>query len=109
MNCSRAERPASCVRIAKSDDQGEIARVWVYFIRNDLHDRPYALIEDLFVEPRARGRRLADEIMREAHDAARDNDCYKVVAASRHDRPWVHGIYLRLGYADHGKEFRLDL
>lgn len=109
MRFSHNAAPASCTRIIANDAQGVTGRVWVYVIRNDLNTRPYALIEDLFVVPRARGQHLADDLMREAHQVAKTENCHKVVACSRHDRPWVHAIYRRLGYTDHGIEFRLDL
>jgi len=44
---------------------------------NDLHKRPFGLLEEL-------------------------------IATSRHARQRVHALYARLGFTDHGKEFRMD-
>ena len=101
---------AEGVRFAYTDDSGnEVARARLYFHENDLHGRPYAYVEDVFVDAAARGQKLADAIMHELITEARHRDCYKIVAGSRHDRPWVHKIYLEIGFTDHGKEFRMDL
>jgi hypothetical protein len=35
--------------------------------------------------------------------------CYMLIATSRHSRPKVHDLYRRLGFEDHGIEFRMDL
>ncbi len=101
---------AEGIRFTYSDASGkELARARLYFHENDLHERPYAYVEDVFVDPTARGQHLADRIMQELVTEARRRNCYKIVAGSRYDRPWVHKIYLNLGFADHGKEFRMDL
>lgn len=98
------------IRFAYTDVSGkELARARLYFHENDLHDRPYAYVEDVFVDPAARGQRLAKAIMQEMVAEARRRNCYKIVAGSRYDRPWVHKIYLDLGFTDHGKEFRMNL
>jgi len=39
---------------------------------------------------------------------AKRHRCYKLIATSRHARNRVHALYDRLGFKDHGKEFRVD-
>lgn len=34
--------------------------------------------------------------------------CYKLIATSRTSRPKVHELYHRLGFTQHGVEFRID-
>ena len=95
-----------CLRDAKGE---EIAHAYLYLMLNDLHPgQPFGLLEDVFVveEHRHKGHgvRLIRYVIKEAETVG----CYKLIATSRHGRPEVHDLYLRLGFADHGKEFRLD-
>jgi hypothetical protein len=39
---------------------------------------------------------------------AKRRDCYKLIATSRYARDRSHALYARLGFTDHGKEFRMD-
>lgn len=102
--------PCRGIRLsAKDEDGNEIGRVWLYVIWNNLHSRPYGYVEDLYVEEDARGLGVARELMRALLREADRQCCYKVIAGSRHERPHVHAFYEKLGFRDHGKEFRLDL
>ena len=87
----------------------ELARVRLYILDNDLHRRPFGLIEDLYVAPEHRGQGLAKKLLARALAEARRHRCYKLIANSRTERPEVHGLYRGLGFQDHGIEFRLDL
>ncbi len=86
-----------------------IGRAYLYILRNDLHDRPFGFLEDVFVDPDFRGQGLAGQLVNVVINEARKRGCYKLVAASRHERTRVHDLYLRLGFKNHGLEFRLDL
>lgn len=87
----------------------EVGRIFVYFIKNDLHEQPYALIEDLFIEEKFRGQGLGTKLIRKAVEEARKAGCYKIICTSRYSKEKVHRLYLKLGFKDYGKEFRLDL
>jgi len=86
-----------------------IGRAYLYVLRNDLHDRPFGFLEDVHVDPAFRGQGLATQLVHCVINEARKRGCYKLVAASRHERDKVHDLYLRIGFKDHGLEFRLDL
>jgi GNAT superfamily N-acetyltransferase len=87
----------------------EIARISIIYIKNDLHEEPYALIEDLYVEEFYRGKGYARKLFEAAIEEAKKANCYKIIATSRYSRDKVHDFYLRLGFEDYGKEFRLNL
>ncbi len=97
------------VKLALSKAGKEIARVRLFFIENELHDQPYALIEDLFVQEEFRGQSLGSRLMRAAIEEAKKNGCYKILATSRNEREKVHEFYRQLGFKEWGKEFRLEL
>lgn len=87
----------------------EMGRVRIYFIGNDLHDKPYALIEDLYIDEAYRGQSLGTKLMQAAIEEAKKAGCYKILATSRYSREQVHQFYLKLGFKDWGKEFRLNV
>jgi len=97
-------------RLSFKDSLGrEVARVRLYLIRNDLHDRPYGYVEDLYVDPSQRGAGLGAQMMEQLIKLARTLGCYKVTAASKDARQAAQALYDKLGFARHGVEFRLDL
>lgn len=75
---------------------------------NDLHEAPFGLLEDVYVEESQRGNGLGSALVVEVIAAAREAGCYKLVATSRTSRPKVHELYERLGFEAHGVEFRID-
>jgi len=76
---------------------------------NSLHEAPFGLLEDVYVDESVRGSGLGTEIVNAVVTEAKGRGCYKLVATSRYARPKVHELYVRLGFKDHGKEFRIDL
>jgi len=66
-------------------------------------------LEDVFVDENLRGRGLGMQIINAIIKEAKRNKCYKIVATSRHSRPKVHRLYEKLGFKNHGIEFRMDL
>ncbi len=103
------EMPGRARKVALSSKGKEIGRIWIHFLHNDLHEQPYALIEDLFVEEKWRGNGLGSKLVKAALAEAKKEGCYKVLATSRHTRPQVHEFYRKLGFQDWGKEFRMSL
>lgn len=97
------------IRYSKKVRGKEIARARLFILYNDLHDRPFGFLEDVFVYESARGQGIATTMCKRIIADARKRKCYKIVATSRYSRPHVHKIYESLGYRDHGKEFRIDL
>jgi GNAT superfamily N-acetyltransferase len=109
VNIARDERPARGIRFSIGDERGEVARAYLYIMRNDLHDVPFGLLEDVFVAESERGSGLGTALVKEVIAAAREAGCYKLIATSRVSRPKVHELYERLGFASYGIEFRLNL
>jgi GNAT superfamily N-acetyltransferase len=105
-------RPARAegLRFSIDQDGREVARAYLYLAENDLYPgRWFGLLEDVFVDESARGRGLGSAIIRHVVAEARRRGCYKLVATSRHGRQPVHDLYRRLGFAEWGREFRLEL
>lgn len=96
------------VKFSVEEDGKEIGRAYLYVLRNELHERPFGLLEDVFVEDSFRGRGFGSDLVKSVIEDARKKDCYKLICTSRYAKSKVHDLYLSLGFVDHGKEFRMD-
>jgi GNAT superfamily N-acetyltransferase len=102
--------PASGLRFTVEVEGREVGRAYLYILKNDLHEQPFGLLEDVFIDHESRklglGNRLIRAILMEAHN----QNCYKVIATSRNDgsRDVVHAWYERCGFKSYGTEFRMD-
>ncbi len=108
MDVTRETRAAQGIRFSVKRDGTEVARAYLYLMNNDLHDEPFGLMEDVFVDESQRGEGLGTKLVDEVVAAAKEIGCYKLIATSRDARPKVHELYRRLGFADHGREFRMN-
>ncbi len=90
------------------DGGKEVARAYLYILKNDLHEKPFGLMEDVYVHENHRSQGLGTKLVVELIKAAELNNCYKLIGTSRYDRPKVHALYIHLGFKDRGKEFRID-
>ena len=99
---------AEGIRFSARADGAEVARAYLYLMHNDLHQEPFGLMEDVFVDESQRGGGVGAQLVNEIIAAAKENGCYKLIATSRDSRPKVHELYRRLGFSDHGREFRIN-
>jgi GNAT superfamily N-acetyltransferase len=61
------------------------------------------------VDETYRGKGVGSELVKQVIELAKKANCYKLIATSRTSRPKVHELYQRLGFTQHGVEFRVDL
>lgn len=108
MDINREKLAAQGIRFSVSIDGAEVARAYLYLMHNDLHREPFGLMEDVFVDESQRRDGLGTRLVNEIVAAAKESGCYKLIATSRDSRPKVHELYRRLGFSDHGREFRID-
>jgi len=105
------KKKISCkgLRFSLRSGRKEIGRAYLYFLKNDPHQRHFGFMEDVFVDTSSRGlgsgRMLVEAVIQEA----RRQGCYKLIANSREGRPRVHKLYKKLGFTHWGHEFRIDL
>lgn len=100
---------ATGIRLSVSVNDLEIARAYLYVMRNDLHDEPFGLLEDVYVDENYRGQGVGSELVKKVIEMAKEKNCYKIIATSRTSRPKVHELYKRLGFEEYGVEFRINL
>jgi GNAT superfamily N-acetyltransferase len=108
MKTKKSEVKAKGIKITIQSEGKEIARAFLYLMKNDQHKTPFGLLEDVYVDETKRGEGLGTQIVKEAIKEAKKQKCYKLICTSRYEKPKVHKLYLKLGFYDHGKEFRMD-
>jgi len=87
----------------------EIARAFLYILTNDLHKKPFGLVEDVFVKENYRNKGYGAKIMKVLIKEAKKNGCYKLICTSRFSRPKTHRFYKKLGFEKYGYEFRINM
>lgn len=105
----KTEIPCVQIRFSIVDvNEKEIARANLIVGKNDLHAKPFGLLEDVFVAEDKRGKGYGLLIVKQVIFEARRRDCYKLIATSRNSREGIHEFYRGLGFKDWGREFRID-
>jgi len=99
---------ANGIKLFVTQDGKEVGRAYLYLMTNDLHERPFGFMEDVFVDDSLRGGGIGTALVNAVVQEAKKRNCYKLIATSRYARPKVHELYVKLGWSDHGKEFRID-
>lgn len=100
---------ASGIKFFIESDNKEIARAYLYIMKNDLKKEPFGFLEDLFVDEDFRGQGLGTELLEKVINGAKEAGCYKLVATSRHERENVHKMYEKVGFKNFGIEFKMYL
>jgi len=90
-------------------DEKIVGRAFLFIIYNDIHKKPYGLLEDVFVEPEYRNKGIGKNLVKRVIEKAKEIGCYKLIATSRFEREYVHQFYESLGFKKWGYELRLDL
>ena len=100
---------AQGIKFTIEENERVIARAYLYIMHNDLHLRPFGLLEDVYVNENNRGKGLGTKLVERVIATAKDRGCYKLIATSRSSRFKVHQLYNRLGFQEYGLEFRINL
>lgn len=110
MQVKQKELAAKGIKLFVKDEHGdEVARAYLYILKNDLKDKPFGFMEDVFVSETQRGKGLGTTIVKALIDEAKKKGCYKIVATSRHSKPKVHALYNKIGFENFGTEFKMYL
>lgn len=96
------------IRYSVTIDDVEVGWVFLFLIQNDRHKEPYGLLENLYVDQDFRGCGVARLLIRKVIDEAKKYNCYKLLTQSRHSKEYLHGVYERYGFFEHGKNFRMN-
>jgi len=108
MDIQSQEIQTKAIKYTMKENGEVIGRVSLFLITNDLHEEPYGLVEDVFVNDAYRGKGIGTMLLQHVIDEAKKQGCRKLLAQSRYGKNGVHLLYERLGFTDHGKNFRMD-
>ncbi len=108
MNINRQEIAAAGIKVTILDNNLLIARAYLYLLCNDLHKDSFGFLEDVFVEEQFRGKGYGEKITAAVIEEARKRGCYKLICTSRFSNEKAHKLYEKLGFKEHGNEFRID-
>lgn len=104
---SRKSVEAKGIKFFIENDGKEIARAFLYIMKNDLKEQPFGYLEDLFVDETLRGQGIGTQLLNNVILKAKELGCYKLVATSRHERESVHKMYEKNGFKNFGIEFKM--
>lgn len=96
------------IKLEYHENGERLGRATIYILYNELHDQPFGLLEDLFVEPGHRKRSIGSKLTEEAVQYANFQGCYKLICTSRYTSKKIYSMYKKYGFKDHGREFRID-
>lgn len=105
---SRREVGTKAIRFSIMEEGKEIARAWLALIPNDLHPKPYGLLEDVFVEEKYRGKGYATRLVKEVIARAKELGCHKLIATVRTEKVKVKALYMSLGFEIQGDALRMN-
>ncbi|MFH1427771.1 MAG: GNAT family N-acetyltransferase [Patescibacteria group bacterium] len=108
MNIKKEKIVSESIRFSVIDNGKIIGQADLCLFKNKFHDRPFGLLESVFINEDCRGQGIGTKLVKEAINETKELNCYKLIATSRYSRPKVHKLYLKLGFEDWGKEFRID-
>ena len=93
------------------ETRGKIAGTAALSVTPNVSHRgtPYAIIENVVVDAKARSKGYGELLMRHAIEEARRAGCYKVSLTSNKRRGDAHRLYERLGFVRTHEAFRLDM
>jgi GNAT superfamily N-acetyltransferase len=109
MELSKILSNTEVIRFSYFGGDIEVGRARLVFVPNDLHSRPYGLLEDVFVHPNYREQGIATKLTTNIIQEARRRGCHKLICTSRFGKDKVHELYESMGFRKHGFEFRIDL
>lgn len=98
----------SSLKFIAEEDGIAVGRAFLYILQNELHPEPFGFLEGVFVEENFRGKGIGTALVKEIIDEAKKQGCYKLICTSRHENGSVHKLYERLGFKNHGIEFRIS-
>jgi ribosomal protein S18 acetylase RimI-like enzyme len=93
------------------DEGVQLARATGVVVHNELHDKPYILLEDVFVREGHKGHGYGQILVKAVIASARKRGCYKVILNCRADNADLVGWYEKsFGFRVHPDlAMRLDL
>lgn len=106
-----AAYPSYGLYVATAADDHAVVGTFALLVMDNLAHggAPSAVVEDVCVDERRRGRGIGRAMMTFAMDRAREIGCYKLTLSSNQARTGAHAFYRALGFEQHGFSFHVRL
>ena len=101
--------PIQGIKLFIKKDGEEIARAFLYILKNDIRGKKFGYLEDVFVDENFRDQGIGTKLLKKVIIEAKKNNCYKIVATSRKGKKKVHAFYEKMGFKNFGIEFKMYL
>ena len=98
-----------CDVIVAKDGEAIAGSAFIFYHPAPMYGRPYAMLEDMVVDERVRGKGVGSNLMEKVIELAGKRRCYKIIFNSGFDREKIHQFYEKIGFKKWGLEFRMDL
>jgi len=106
---SKKENKSYAIKVLAQEESKILGSAYLYIMFNDLHKEPFGFLENVFVNEEHRGKGIGTKLLESTIEEAKKQNCYKIICTSRYENSGIHPLYEKLGFKDHGKEFRIDL
>ena len=91
MELIKQVKPSEMVKLEMREVDGRlIGRASLFLIFNDLHEYPYGLLEDVFVEEEFRSGGYGTKLMQEIISLTQEKKCCKLMTQSHYSKPHIH-------------------
>jgi ribosomal protein S18 acetylase RimI-like enzyme len=95
-------------RLSICFEDSEIGHAYLYILRNDIHEEPFAYLEDVYVEQQWRGSPAGEALVTHAINVAKEAGCYKIIGNVKHEHVCTLRWYRRFGFLNKANEVRID-
>lgn len=94
-----------------AEEEGEVVGTLVVAVLPNLAHggAPYAVVENVVVDPERRGEGIGEDLMQAAMERARGTGAYKLALTANLQRERAHGFYRRLGFRETHLGFEMSL
>lgn len=104
---SQKPAEASGIKFFIIKDGKEIARAFLYVMRNDIRNDIFGYLEDLFVEEEFRGQGIGTQLVNVVIDKAKQLGCYKLELNTQLENKGAQKLYKKMGFKNLGLEFKM--
>jgi len=88
-------------------DGKEVARAFLYVMRNDIKNDIFGYLEDLFVAEELRGQGIGTQLINTVINEAKQIGCYKLELNTQLENKGAQELYKRIGFENLGLEFKM--
>jgi len=106
-NINKKKVEAYGIKFFVEKDGKEVARAFLYIMRNDIKNDIFGYLEDLFVSEESRGQGIGTQLVNTVIEEAKKIGCYKLELNSQIENIRAQELYKKMGFENLGLEFKM--